>query len=350
MGFNYFISTGTILKEYMDSRNISQKELARLTESSEKHVSNLINGKVKLTEQFSIKLEKVFSDVKAEFWMELESKYRLMLLRKKENEFPSLDVVAKEFQFDSVFKGLKYDMPKQAEEMLRLLEVKSFEEAESQIKTMSFNFMEDRGNKRAIFVWLKLCQEALDLQNNIENISTFDGKKLQANIQIYKDLMYTTNFELALKNIRRFSNSLGIALVVHEALPTSKVRGATTFFGNMPAIFLSTRFKRLDTFYFSFIHELFHIINDDFKKTKLNLSFEDDCEIAPNQFARDFFINKDKYKTFIDRINKTDSISAEDIIGFSKENKIIPDIIIGFLEHDKIVTDFSKFNYLKANI
>ena len=56
MGFNFVVSPGTILKEYMDARNITQKDLAKITESSERHISNLINGKIKLTEELLISL------------------------------------------------------------------------------------------------------------------------------------------------------------------------------------------------------------------------------------------------------------------------------------------------------
>lgn len=69
---NFVVPTGTILKEYMDARDINQKEIARLTESSESYISDLIKNKVELTRAFAKKLELVFEDVKADFWMDLE--------------------------------------------------------------------------------------------------------------------------------------------------------------------------------------------------------------------------------------------------------------------------------------
>ena len=96
MSFNFMVSPGTILKEYIDERNITQKELAQMTDSSERHVSNLINAKVKLTEEFALKLEKVFADVRAEFWLDIEYKYRLHILR-GEDTTEDLDKISKEY-------------------------------------------------------------------------------------------------------------------------------------------------------------------------------------------------------------------------------------------------------------
>ena len=84
---DYFTSTGAILKEYLQSRNITQKDLARMTVHSEKFISNIITGKARLTDVFALKLEYIMSDTKAEFWMNLETTYRLWLLKNTRNDF-----------------------------------------------------------------------------------------------------------------------------------------------------------------------------------------------------------------------------------------------------------------------
>ena len=81
--FDYCVPTGTILKEYMVSRGITQKKLAELTDCSKRHISDVINSKVKFTEVLALKLEKVFEDVQAEFWIDLEMAFRLFNLRRK---------------------------------------------------------------------------------------------------------------------------------------------------------------------------------------------------------------------------------------------------------------------------
>lgn len=83
----YFTKPGIILKEYLDSRGITQKELAKLTLHSEKHISNIMNAKRRITEVFALKLEYIMPDTKAEFWMNIETTYRLWLLKHTPHNF-----------------------------------------------------------------------------------------------------------------------------------------------------------------------------------------------------------------------------------------------------------------------
>lgn len=346
MGFNFVVSPGTILKEYMDVRNITQKDLANITRSSERHVSNLINGKIKLTEEFAIKLEQIFQDVKAEFWMELETAYRLHLLRNNDKEILKLKTIAEEFQFKHVFKGLKLSLKEQAFKMMDILGIDSFDNIDHKLKELSFNFMEDGGNEKAMLLWLKLCESEIEIQNDVDRLPPFEINILKDNLKTFKELMYTQDFELAIDNLRRYSNELGIIFVFHESIPNAKIRGAVRIFNDRPVLFCSDRYKRLDTLYFAFIHEIAHIINKEVSNDKYQIVIEDDEEQLANDFAREFFIGGNEYQKFITQHNE---IKGEDIVVFSKKNEIIPDVLIGFLEHDKII-DYGKFNHLKGKM
>ena len=80
------IPPGETIKEQLEDRDMSQKEFAQRMDLSEKHVSRLLNGKVGLTHDTALKLESVLG-IKAEFWNNLENRYREKLaLVKSENE------------------------------------------------------------------------------------------------------------------------------------------------------------------------------------------------------------------------------------------------------------------------
>jgi len=346
VGLNYTVSPGTILKEYMDSRNISQKDLARLTKSSERHISNLINAKIKLTEEFALKLEDVFEDVKAEFWMDLETAYRLYMLRNTNNDIVKLKTIAEEFKFKHVFKGLKLTLEEQATRMLKLLGLDSFDEAGKKLNELSYSFMEDGGDEKAKLVWLKLCESEIEIQNDFDQMPPFDLEVFKNSLSVYKELMYTQNYELAIENLRRYSNDLGVIFVHHESVPNAKIRGATRLIDGRPAIFCSDRFKSLDTLYFAFVHEISHIINNDITDNNYHIVLEDDEENLANEFARKFFIDDQEYKKFIDTHK---DITAENIVVFSKKNMIIPDVFIGFLKRDGLLK-YEQYNHLKGKI
>ena len=49
-----------IIKEVLENRHMTQKELASRMDMSEKHISKLINGEVPLTQDVALRLERVF--------------------------------------------------------------------------------------------------------------------------------------------------------------------------------------------------------------------------------------------------------------------------------------------------
>ncbi len=76
------IPPGATIREQLEGREMSQKDFAERMGMSEKHISQLINGKVELTPEVALRLEAVFG-VSAKFWNGLESLYREDLSRVK---------------------------------------------------------------------------------------------------------------------------------------------------------------------------------------------------------------------------------------------------------------------------
>ena len=76
------VPPGETIREQLQQRGMQQKELAARMGMSEKHVSNLINGKVGLTQATALKLERVLG-IPARFWNGLEASFREDVLRIK---------------------------------------------------------------------------------------------------------------------------------------------------------------------------------------------------------------------------------------------------------------------------
>lgn len=142
MEFNYFISTGNIIKEYLDELGISQKELSERIGISEKHISNVLKGKSRLTEKFALKLEYIFKDIPASYWLNIESKYREYLARVESDDTlnkENLEDISKRFHFKEVFKGTNMSVLSQAKEMLEQLgyELQTQEQLQEQQETFN---------------------------------------------------------------------------------------------------------------------------------------------------------------------------------------------------------------------
>ena len=69
------IPPGATIKEQLEDRELSQKEFAARMGMSEKHISNLIRGSVRLTPEVAMRLEMVLG-IPARFWNNLEAIYR----------------------------------------------------------------------------------------------------------------------------------------------------------------------------------------------------------------------------------------------------------------------------------
>lgn len=66
---------GATIRELLESRGISQEEFALRMGMTEKHISNLINGREHLTPDVAEKLEMVLG-IPSGFWNKLEAIFR----------------------------------------------------------------------------------------------------------------------------------------------------------------------------------------------------------------------------------------------------------------------------------
>lgn len=345
----FLVHTGSIIREYLDANHISQKDFALRTGVSEKHISNLLNGKSRLTEDMALKLEKLIPSVPASYWLNYEIKYREHLARQaEENKYPheQLQVFAKRFKFSEVFKGLGLTLAEQAVEMLKLLRISDFSCFENTYSEFRLDFMEDGGELESIAIWIRLCEEEVFIQNQALDDVAYLKKELLDHLVDFKMIALNSNLDYALTSCRKLCNRLGIYLVVHEAITNSKVRGALTTIDNHPAIFLSLRYQTADYIWFAFMHEIGHLLLH-YDPRGMSISYDEKAdgskkEIEASNFAQQFFINQCAYDDFVSQcyFNETS------IRQFANKQEILPAIVVARLQHDGII-GYDKFAYLK---
>ncbi len=346
MNNNFLVPTGSLIKEYLDEYGITQKELAERIDSSEKHVSNVLKGNNRLTEEFALKLEKVLQSVPASYWLNYEAKYREQLARNEEQARVNswnLKELSKRFRFNEVFKGLDLSLTEQAVQMLKLLKISDFKLFDSVYSNLEIDFMEDGGEKEAIAIWLNMCESEIEIQNSDLESVTYTEKNLRANLDKFKRLSNNDNTKSSIDSCRRLCNKLGIYLVFCEPITNSKVRGALCTYKNHPAIYLSGRYKSHVNTWFAFIHEIGHLLLHYCKNEVLvSVDEENDSnkESQANEFARDFFINNNQYLEFVNQEINEDSIKK-----FANEQKILPQFVVERLQYDGII-EYGQFKYI----
>lgn len=335
MNSSFLVPTGNIIKEYLEEYGITQKDLADRINSSEKHVSNVLKGKSRLTEEFALKLEKVVHNVPASYWLNYEAKYREQLAREEEianiNQW-DLKEISKKFHFREVFKGLDISVTQQAIEMLKLLKISDFNNFDNVYDKVAVEFMEDGGEKEALAIWLNMCEAEIEIQNVEIDTIKYDEGLVKENLKNFKILSNNSKTESSINSCRKLCNKMGIYMVFCEPVTNSKVRGALTTYKNHPAIYISGRFKSHSNIWFAFIHELGHLLLH-YNKNDIIVSYEDekgDKEEEANEFARNFFIDPVKYKIFCEQ----NQITEETIKKLAKEQGTIPEYVVARLQHD----------------
>lgn len=355
MSTEFIVHTGSILKEYLDDIGINQEECCKQLGISEKYFSELLNGKNKLTEDLAKKLEMIFPDVPATYWLNYEDKYWEFKKREEINiqnyNIDELISYSKRFKFNTIFKGLDWDIKKQASEMLKLLNIGNFEQFDAVYSNLNVDFMEDGGEKESIAIWLNLAREEVEIQNkDISNVS-YRKEKIIESLEKFKLLALNTDYKSSLKSARKLLNRIGVYLVFLNSIENSKVRGALTTYNDKPAIFLSGRFKTHDHTWFALMHEIGHLIKH-YTPNKSIITLEDELEeLKPNtdskeeeanEFARDFFIEKSAYSLFV----SSNKFTEQSIYEFAKTQNVLPGIVVARLQHDGYI-GFDKYNYLK---
>ncbi len=347
MKTQYLVSTGKLIKDYLDEYNINQKKLANRTGMSEKHISNVLNGNSRLTEEFALKLEKVLQPIPASYWLNYEAKYREYLARQEELQTLSkrdLIAISKRFRFNDVFQGLNLNLVEKANEMLKLLKISDFEQFDRAYKDLSIDFMEDGGEREAIAIWLNLCESEIEIQNIDLKDKKFNRDSLEAELEKFKLLSHNEDTHKSLVSCQKLCNKLGIYFVMCEGITNSKVRGALTTYKNHPAIYISGRFKSHSHIWFAIMHEIAHLILHYDKKETL-ISFEEDSqnikEDEANKFARDVFISEEDYERFIENRNFT----KEKILEFAHNQNLLPCFVVAFLKHDGLI-EYNQFTHL----
>ena len=71
------IPPGEYLREEIEARGISQKELARRMGRPVNAINEIVNGKKAITAETALQLELALPEIPARFWLNLETDYQL---------------------------------------------------------------------------------------------------------------------------------------------------------------------------------------------------------------------------------------------------------------------------------
>jgi HTH-type transcriptional regulator / antitoxin HigA len=187
-----------------------------------------------------------------------------------------------------------------------------------------------------VLAWLRQA-ELEGIKIDIEGLSK---TKLKHMIPKFRELTFKDPDEF-FPEMQRICAQAGIAFVIVEYIPNTYICGATIRSKGRTIIALSLRGKRADIFWFTFFHELAHILNNSGKETHIN--YEKDCnEYETDDIAGNYLIPENEYREFLENGQFHDEA---EIRKFAQDIGIKPYIVVGRLQHDNII-GHSEFRHL----
>ena len=331
---------------------MTQKELATRTSLPPKTINQIIQGKNPLTPETAIKLSAVFG-MSVSFWINLERNYqeactRLAIEEKLEQEIPLLE----KFSCYNELVKWKYILAasSQKEKILNLLKFFGVSSLKLVEETQAVAFRKSQKKKtiikESVAAWLRCGEiEAKDIKTK-----PFDKQGLINAISKLRKLTCETpeTFCIQLRNI---CASCGAAVVFIPHLKNTHVNGATRWIDSDKAIIqLNLRGKCDDIFWFTFFHELGHILKhgkkDQFVEFERGVGNKDEeiKEDEADAFATNTLIPKKNFDIF----NKRGDFSNNSIKLFAHEIDIAPSIIAGRLSHE--YSDWKRWAHLRKRL
>lgn len=331
---DYVSAPGETLAEAMESRQLTQVDLAQRIGISRKHVKDILTGTAPIVPDTALRLERALG-IPARFWNERERNYREFLARNKEK-----DALNDQVEWLSNFKhysrmvslGWVSHETTTVGKMRAILNYfgvaspNAWDELWQTVEVQYRRAPNQQSDQFALAAWLRKGElMAQDIECEPFDQSGFKEALREARkLTVFSPEKFTRELE-------RLCASCGVAVVFVPELPKT-ASGATRWVSPVKAVIqLSLRYKTNDHLWFTFFHEAAHILLHPKKDIFIETTYKDSPqEEEANNFAADFLIPRKEFMAFVDT-HRTFKKSA--IKDFAYSQGIAPGIVVGQLQH-----------------
>lgn len=330
---------GVFLADELESRGMTQADLARRMKRPKKTINEIINGTAEITPDTAIQLERVLG-VPARTWGSMERGYRELRARAEEKEELKKHLAwAGQVPTKQLMK-LGW-IPKTTDKAAQLGHLLDFYgiaspdayttvvESETALLRTSPTFA---AQESAVVAWLR--QSVRVAQRFTLHVPAFNEGRFVEKLREARGLTIERDAGEFFPALQRSCAAAGVVVLFVDAVAGAPVSGAARWLTPTKAlIVLSGRYKSSDHFWFSFFHEAGHILKhgkrevsvDAFKRKGKDLREEE-----ADAFARDMLIPSEPFKRFVAKRD----YSAAAIQAFAEQVGIAAGVVVGRLQHD----------------
>lgn len=329
------IHPGETIAEILEDRDITQAELANLTGVTPAYINQVIKGKRNISTKFAFALEYALGVPKT-FWINLQAHYDAEKIE-YEKEHTITDKEKKSFhEIADVVKYLRVHSRIPAKEKImdailsvrKALRVSNLSVLSNVAASGSFRMSTANNiNPFVLGAWLRICQ----LQGEACKIETsFEKKRIDALVQSAKQIMCNAHGDLQ-KDLKNLMAEYGVDFSIIRHFKGAPVQGyiSQKKDGTYQMV-LTIRGAYADIFWFSFFHELGHIVNGDVGTNNKYIDYHSDSqqEIQADEFAANALVKTEDFEKFV----LDGRFDLASIRCFAAQHNVMPYIIIGRLQ------------------
>jgi HTH-type transcriptional regulator / antitoxin HigA len=329
---------GEFIREELEARGWSQRDLAYILGVPEQAVNLIVSGKRGISPEMAKALGQAF-DVSAEYFANMQQAYEMSLARAPDpsiarrallqGSYPIREMIRRGWLEDTDIGLLEAQM------------VRFF--CKNDINSIPYMDYAAKKQDYSVTTTTQLAWLYRVRQIAAEMITPeYSEKRLR---HVIDDLPRYMIDPEETRHIPRILSDCGIRYVVVETLPKANIDGVCFWLeSNCPVIGMSTRQDKIDNFWFVLRHELEHVINrdgrGDLSAEKVDTDLEGDRggtgdnlppeERRANTAAADFCVPADALESFY--LRKFPYISERDVLGFAGRVQRHPGIVVGQLQ------------------
>ena len=260
---NYAVATGEHIEEWMEDNGMNAAELARRLDVSPKHVSLLLRGKVALSAEIALGLERV-TGVPARWWLGLEALYqadkaRLAAEADLAVQYPAaLAYPLKYLRQLGYIKASARDHGGVVAGLLRFFGVADMQAIRPTWERGMVVYRKAAAAAPAsehLMTWLRVGE----LKAPVSDLPAFDRSALEQLLPKLRALSLADPSTYVDKATEMLA-AVGVAICLVPEVPGLGVHGATRWVRGHPLIQLSLRGKTDDQLWFTLFHELGHVL------------------------------------------------------------------------------------------
>jgi HTH-type transcriptional regulator/antitoxin HigA len=335
---DYISPPGETLAELLESRGMSQVELAARTGRPKQHINEIVAGKASITQDMAIQLERALG-APASFWNAREARYREHLARQAEHQRLSTQIEwLAQFPIKAMTKWgwvkAVRDEVEQVKELLNYFGVASPAEWHEIWATRQFAFRKSQAFEShlgPLSAWLRRGEVVA------QTVITkpYDETRLRESLPKLRQLTLRSDPKEFIPQMTSVCADAGVALAFIPELKGCRASGVTQWLTTEKALIqLSLRHKSDDHLWFTFFHEVGHILLHGKKEVFVEWDGADtEKEKQADRFASESLIPAAQWRA----IRSMRPLSKANIRSAAVQAGVAPGIVVGRLQHERLL-------------